>query len=555
MNRNNNKNDENDENKNDHNKTISNLKKSLIIGGPILFGVVGIGAFIASRFKVVAANQFMAKTGFLVDGVHISRKTILWPFQEIRRIDMHPLTYQFVGTNIFSKEMIGFELPVKFNIAPIDPEKNLQGFINYATRVNGMTPDDVHALIENIIIGRTREYTANMTIEDIVRNKSAFKTGVVDHIKEDLEKNGFETTTANISDIKDPPGIDYFKNLMRKAISEANTSSSIAVAEAEKTRIVGEKNRQVETRKQESTLEATAKETESIQHQNISQYERDLIIMRTQNEQKQKLAAIDAHKATQLRQIEVESELNLKKQQQELERLRSEKVIKAIAEAEAVLKTAQMEADAIKIKAEANSTAIRIKADANLFERNRQADANLFEQNKIAEANLFAAEKSADAIKLKAEADLIAQTKLADANLITSTKAAEATKLKADADLIAQTKLAEGIHAQLVAQANGLEKIYSVSTTNPQLATFYLAMKEGKVFEENGLFDRLGKHQAEAINGLQPKIHIWNTGDNREGFASIISGLTKTVPPILDVLQQQTGIKLPNDWLSDQSKL
>lgn len=528
------KDDDDDKSKHGRNNGMTPYNKALIAATTIAGGVIGLGVFVASRFKVVPANQFMAKTGFMVDGVHISRKTVLWPFQMIRKIDMHPLTYQFVGTNIMSKEMIGFELPVKFNIAPIHPDINLQGFINYATRISGMTLEEIHTLIENIIIGKTREFTSNMTIEDIVRDKNAFKTGVVAHIKAELEENGLEATSANISDIKDPPGVDYFKNLMKKATSEANTSSSIAVAEAEKTRIVGEKSRVVETRKQEATLEATAKETESIQHQNISQYERDLKIMRTQNDQKEQLAAIDAHRATQLKQIEVESELNRNKQAQELERLRSEKVIKATADAEAVLKVAQMEADSVKIKAEANSTAIRIGAEASLFERSKKAEADLFAQNKTAEGYFYT--------KLKE----------AEARLITAEKEAEATKMKADADLVAQTKLAEGIQAQLEAQADGLKKIYEVSAENPEMATFYLAMKEGKVFEPNGLFDRLGKHQAEAINGLQPKIHIWNTGDQKSaGFADVISGLTRTVPPLLDVLQQQTGIRLPSNWLSE----
>lgn len=547
----------NNNNNNDNDDTPRFIKmvksnKMLTAATTTAVGVLCIGAFLASRFKVVPANQFMAKTGFLIDGVSISRKTIQLPFQVIRKIDMHPLTYQFVGTNIMSKEMIGFELPVKFNIAPIHPEKNLQGFINYATRIGGMTDSEVHALIENIIIGKTREFTSNMTIEDIVRDKNAFKTGVVAHIEAELEENGLEATSANISDIKDPAGVDYFKNLMRKATSEANTISSVAVAEAEKTRIVGEKTREVETRQQETTLEAKAKETESLQLQNISQYERDLTIMRTNNKQKEQLVEIDAHRATQLRKIEVESELNLKKQQQELERLRSEKVVKATAESEAVLKAAQMEAEAIKIKADATSAAIRINAEAQLFERTRKAEADQIAQNKKAEADYFAAGKQADAIKLKADADLVAQNKQAEADLITSEKSAEATKLKADADLIAQTKLAAGIQAQLEAQATGLEKIYTVSKENPQLATLYLAMKEGKVFEPDGLFDRIGAHQAKAINGLQPKIHIWNTGDQQTGFSHVIKNLTKTVPPLLDVLQQQTGIKLPNEWLSDE---
>jgi flotillin len=533
------------------------ISKTTIIAATVGLTVIGTGLWIASRFKVVPANQFMAKTGFLVDKVHVSRKTIQWPFQVIKKFDMHPLTYQFTGTNIMSKEMIGFELPVKFNIAPIHPDDNHQGFVNYATRVGGMTSDEVHALIENIIIGKTREFTSNMTIEDIVRDKNAFKKGVVAHIEAELEENGFKATSANISDIKDPPGVDYFKNLMRKATSEANSTSSIAVAEAEKTRIVGEKDREVETRKQQSTLEATAKEVESKQNQNVSEYERDLKIMRTNNKQKERMAEIEAHQVTQMRQIEVESKLNFHKQQQELEKLRSEKVIKATAEAEAVLKTAQMEADAVRIKAEARATAVKIGADADLFEKTRKAEADLIAASKKAEADLYTKTRDAEAdfiTKTKeADAALFARTKEADGVLFYESKKAEATKLTAEADLVAQRNHAIGVQANLEAQAEGLRKMYETSHENPEMATFYLAIKEGGIFKEGGLFDNMGKHQAAAINGLQPKIHIWNTGaDAKNPYTDVISSLVKTSPPLLDVLQQQTGIKLPS-WVPGSS--
>ena len=405
--------------------------------------------------------------------------------------------------------MIPFELPVKFNIAPIHPEENKAGFVNYVTRVGGMTTEDINALIENIIIGKTREFTSNMTIGQIVSDKNAFKKGVVEHVEKELEENGFKASSANIADIVDPPGVDYFKNLMRKATSEANSTSSIAVAEAEKTRIVGEKTHEVTTRQEQATREAVAKGVESAQSVLVAGYEKDLQVARTTNKKLEELNKIEAQMETQQRQIEVDSELNRRRQQQELERLRSEKVITATAESEAVLKAAEMRASAIKIA-----------ADANLFELTR-----------------------------KAEADLVQRQKQAEADLYMKTREAEGTRLTAEADLVAQTNKATGIRLQLEAQARGLDEIFKVSHGNPELASQYLLMKEGRIFDADGLFDRLGKHQADAIHGLQPKIHVWNTGsDSKSQYTDVISSLSKSVPPILSALEQQTGIKLPS-WL------
>lgn len=468
--------------------------------------IIGLGAFVASRFRVTPANQFIAKTGLFVDKVAVSRKTIQWPFQVIRIVNMKPITYEFIAKNCMTKERIPFELPTKFNIAPLHPDENLPGFINYVTRVQGMQEPEIHDLLQNIIIGKTREFTNTLSVEQIVADREAFKKGVVQHIEEELRLNGFEATTANISEIIDPQGVDYFKKLMLKSTEEANTTSSIAVAEAIKIREIGEKKAEMEKRQQKSTFEATAKQTETIQDQNVSEYEKNLQIKITENKRDEQLAKIEAHKQTEQRKIAIESELNIERQKQKLEELRSEEVVKAIAKAEAVVKEAQMKAEAIKIS-----------ADADLFERTRKAEAEFITQTKKAEAELFEKSRNADAIKLMAEADLIAQT-----------------------------NKAEGIKRQLEAQAEGLEKIYSVSKENPDLATFYLGMKEGKIYEKDGLFDRLGKHQADAIRGLEPKIHIWNTGGSTgNSFTDTISSLSKAVPPILSALEQQTGIRVP----------
>ena len=253
----------------------------------------------------------------------------------------------------------------------------------------------------------------------------------------------------------------------------ANTSSRIDVAEARKHGDVGEKTRQVETRKQQSVMEADAKQVETAQNQKMSDYARLLAVTVTTNKQQEDMAKIEAYKTTQSKQIEVESELNKQKQTQELEKLRSVSVVKATADAEAIIKMAQ--------------------ADG------------------------------------------------------------EAKKIAADAQFYAKSKEADAIRAVLEAQTQGLDKIYAVSSTNPQMASFYLALDKG-VFNRDGLFSVLADKQAQAIYNLNPKINIWNTGAAASGnsYTDVISGLGKTIPPMLDAIQQQTGIKLPS-WMVESA--
>jgi flotillin len=412
----------------------------------------------------------MAKTGPFVKGVHVSRKTFQLPFQKIKVIKMDPINYHFLGSNM-SKELVPFKLPLTFTVSPRHPEIDLPGFIKYATRLGDMDHEGVKTIIAGIVHGETRGFVASMTIPEIFSDKEAFKQHVVDRVQKDLDQFGLEIHNANIEEMHDTDGNSYFENLKKKALEGANTRSRIDVSEARKEGDIGEKNREVDTRKQRAILEADAKQTETQQNQKMSDYNRDLTITMTTNKQQEDMVRIDAYKTTESRKIEVESDLNKQKQLQELEKLRSEQVIKATAEAEAVIK--------------------------------------------------------------KAEAD------------------AAATKIKADASLYAKTKEAESVRLLLEAQANGLSRIYDASKTNPQLAHFYLALEKG-MFNPNGLFSVIADKQAQAIRGLEPKINIWNTGGSQQSsnnYSDIISGLAKTFPPILDAVQQQTNIKLP-DWMA-----
>ena len=375
-----------------------------------------------------------------------------------------------------SKEMVPFELPITFTVSPKHPEIDRDGFVRYVTRLGDMTHDDIKNIISGIVNGETRGFVGGMTIQEIFNDKAAFNDHVIQRVKPDLDQYGLGIDNANIEELRDTKGNSYFENLKQKALEGALTISRIEVSEARKTGDIGEKQREVITRQERSVLEAKAKEVETTQNQKMSDYSRLLTITNTTNLQQEELAKIEAHQATETRRIQVESELNKRKQEQELEHLRSQQVVQATAKAEALIKDVETEAATVKIRAEAEAAAIRIRADAKFFEESRKAD---------------------------------------------------------------------GVKALLEATAQGLDKIYNVSQTNPELANFYLALEKG-LFNSDGLFSVVADKQALAIRDMKPNINVWSTGPGTGDYTNVLTGLAKSVPPILDVIQQQTNIKLPD---------
>lgn len=74
---------------------------------------------------------------------------------------------------------------------------------------------------------------------------------------------------------------------------------------------------------------------------------------------------------------------------------------------------------------------------------------------------------------------------------------------------------------------------------------------------QSNTYEKLAKANAQAINGLQPKITVWNTGEsgggaggngNGDAMASIRNVL-QGLPPLLSTVHEQTGIEPPG-WLA-----
>lgn len=129
-------------------------------------------------------------------------------------------------------------------------------------------------------------------------------------------------------------------------------------------------------------------------------------------------------------------------------------------------------------------------------------------------------------------------TIVAEAAIKESEGKAASIKLLADANLYAAQQEAIAIKAKLQAEADGLNQLFQTSDPNHTMA--YLFMK-------NNVYEKLADSNAKAVNGMNPKVTIFQNGNSENGgdAFSPIKNILNCLPPVLSMLQEQTNIKLP----------
>jgi flotillin len=141
-----------------------------------------------------------------------------------------------------------------------------------------------------------------------------------------------------------------------------------------------------------------------------------------------------------------------------------------------------------------------------------------------------------------ADAAFYSATKDADAALYREQKVGEGHKFRAmteaDAAFYAKQKEAEG----LAEMAKAYGELANVLGGPSGLLQFMML--------QNKTYEKLAETNARALNGLQPKISVWNTGSDGNADATApIRNLMQSLPPLLQTVQEQTGITPPT-WLA-----
>ncbi|KAI4710501.1 hypothetical protein J4E89_004956 [Alternaria sp. Ai002NY15] len=470
-------------------------------------------------YHVAEPNSYLVITGVGIEKVLIKKKAFVYPLQKVSKISITPFDFS-MALQAMTIEKLKFALPAVFTIGPADSPEALEKYAVLLTGESDGSPtqtaakgvvsvaegrNHVQEIVKGIIEGETRSIVSTMTMEELFRERKIFKDKVIQQVQSELDQFGLCIYNANVKELQDTPGSEYFAFLSRKAHEGALNQAKVDVAHARMQGEVGEAEKQGKTKQevakihaQTAVLETERKAEKATADAKFT--DKEIEIGRDLN-----VARINAKREAERRDAELQMEVEKKRALMELERLRATKVVQAKIEKE----SAQQQ------------------ADAELYTQEKSADGHKYSQQAEAEADAFrslrAAEADFEATKRRAEAEYFAQERAAQAHLIT------------------QQREAEGLSAMAKAYGDMASVL-----GGPQGLMQYLMIT-------NGTYEKLANANGAAIKGLQPKINVWNTGSQGgEGMAdpsAPIRNLFQSLPPLLSTIHDQTGMAPPS-WLA-----
>lgn len=445
-------------------------------------------------YHIAEPNEYLVITGARIEDVRIAKKALIKPWQKCSRISISPFDFS-LNLQAMTIEKLQFALPAVFTIGP---DNHLEALKKYALLLSGnpdgtatkregkttITPakrNHVQDIVKGIIEGETRVIVSGMTMEEIFKERQIFKQKVIDNVQNELNQFGLRIYNANVKELQDTPGSEYFAFLSRKAHEGASNQARIDVSEARMRGEIGEAEKRGRTKQEISKIDAETAVLETKRKSEKASADAELTNRQTELNMHIQLAQIKARRQAEAKDAELQKDVESKKAATELERLRATDVTKS------------------KI---ARETAEQ-KADAAYYTQTKGADAHQYSQ------------------KQEAELLYLRQVK------------------EADAAFYAKKKEAEGITA--IAEAyRGMADVMG----GPQGLIQYLML-------QSNTYESLAHANAKAINGLQPKITVWNTGTEGAGSDSgaPIRNLLQSLPPMLSTINEQTGIAPPG-WLA-----
>ncbi|KAF8672308.1 hypothetical protein HU200_049507 [Digitaria exilis] len=180
-----------------------------------------------ASFKVADASEYLAITGWGIDDVKLAKKA--WKF------DITPVNYEF-EVRAMSSEKLPFILPAVFTIGPKISEdgRNRESLLLYAKLIapHDKNSSHVRELVKGVIEGETRVLAASMTMEEIFQGTKSFKQAVFENVQLELNQFGLYIYNANVKQLVDVPGQEYFSYLGQKTQQGAVNQAKVDVAEA-----------------------------------------------------------------------------------------------------------------------------------------------------------------------------------------------------------------------------------------------------------------------------------------------------------------------------------
>ena len=448
--------------------------------------------------------------------IHGGAHFVIPLLQSYGYISLEPVQIEVPLRGALSMENIRVNVPSVFTVAVGTEPQVMQ---NAAIRLYGMSTADVRQQAEEIIFGQLRQVIASMQIEDINRDRDTFLQHIQTSLEPELNKVGLLLINVNITDITDESG--YIDAIGQKAASEAIQKARGDVADNEK---MGE------------TRVATAERDKSIQVANARK-EQTVGTREAERDKSIRVAELEKEQTIGERGAEFEREAQVKDSE------RSMRV--SVADAEATAIEGENLSQAKVAHSQAELAVNRAQAYELGESRKKEAEAAVLEVQNRALAK--AAMADAERVEAEKRAELEAPAKAEKAQIIVEAQAeAERKRIDAQAE-------ADAIFAKLDAEARGQFEILAkkgdglqriIDSCGGSKEAFQILMLEH--------LDYLADTSAKAISNIKfDKVVVWENGgkNGRTNTADFLTGLAKTLPPMMEVMRDIGGVELPESLI------
>ena len=245
-----------------------------------------------------------------------------------------------------------------------------------------------------------------MGVEELFNGRQQFIDTIVEKIQLILNPLGLIIINANIKEVKDAEHSNYFANMRKRKIAEAENqalvdislaenAAKIKIALADKEGDIGKKNREAETRQQLALIEADTIVTENNQKQKMINSDAQVVVTKIQADKSITEANIEVDNRLKEKEFLMLAEVEKAKIGMVMEKARVADLTKAQVDAEALVKMSTGKASALQIEADAHLYYERKKAEAILYSKQQEA---LGEQN-ILEARAMGVNKLIESFK------------------------------------------------------------------------------------------------------------------------------------------------------------
>lgn len=427
-----------------------------------LFAIIGISVAVVLLLVLLVLSYVKAPpdVAYIITGlgqrkILIGKAGIRIPF--LQRIDKLKLSIISVDVKtsvpVQTNEFINVTLDGVVTMQVAQGEEEIDGvkvnLMDLAAK-NFLNQDTQYyiQMVTPVLEGNAREIIAQMSIEEMVKNRKTFAEKVRENAIPDLRKMGIELLTFNVQSFKDNNGV--IDALGTENEVKVKKDAAIARAAAEK-----------EITKAQATAREASRAAEIEADTNIAERENQLAIRKSELQVDADIkraeadAAYDIQKHEQRRTIEVSAvNADIARREKEAD----------LAEREISIQERKLDAE-IKKTADAERYRIQVEAEAERFKAEQEANAELIRRQRDADAQKYEEEKRAEAIKLQAEAELIRQQKEAEGIQAKGLAEAEAIRAKGIAEAEAIDKKA--VAMQKYGEAAILEMAFAAL---PQIA-------------------------------------------------------------------------------------